>query len=45
MKNNKDRLSHLSNAYWHLDLITNTNSPEIRAIKAQIETLINKENK
>lgn len=43
MKTTKDKLSHLSNAYWHLDLISNTKTPELEAIKNLIEALINKE--
>jgi hypothetical protein len=44
MKTNKDRLSHLSNAFWHLDLISVRN-PELEAIKAQIKALIDNTNK
>ncbi|NJN13051.1 MAG: hypothetical protein HC815_36065 [Richelia sp. RM1_1_1] len=45
MKTTKDKLSHLSNAYWHLDLIGATKSPEIEVIKALLEALIEKEGK
>lgn len=44
MKTNKDRLSHLGNALWSLDLI-GTRNPELEAIKAQIKALIDNTNK
>lgn len=41
---NRDKLSHLSNAYWHLDLIA-SNNPEVAAVKEQIQALIDNSNK
>lgn len=43
MRTNRDKLSHLSNAYWHLDLISNTKTPELEVIKNLIEAMISKE--
>lgn len=39
----KDKLSHLSNAYWHLALISTAKNPEVEVIKNLVQTLINKE--
>jgi hypothetical protein len=43
MKTTKDKLSHLANAYWHLDLISTTKTPEVEVLKSLIEALIEKE--